>query len=190
MVSKKEMGVINDKKKYTYEDYLKTPEDVRFELIEGNLIVTPSPVPYHQWVVKNLLYELERFVRKNKVGKVFDAPCDVYLDEENVLQPDILFISNERIDIIGEKKIEGAPELVIEVLSESTAYRDLVKKKKIYAKFGVKEYWIVDPIEKTLDIYFLKENIFELKEKFYSNDIVVSLLLPGLKIKLSEIFEF
>ena len=103
-----------EKKKYTYDDYLKTPEDKRYELIQGELIMTPSPVTYHQWLSKNILYELEKLVREKKIGKVFDAPCDVYLDEENVLQPDILFISNERTAIIGEKNVfsELVPKFV------------------------------------------------------------------------------
>ena len=81
---------VASKKKLTYEDYLKTPDEERYELIEGELLMTPSPLIYHQWISKNIEYELERFVREKGAGKVFDAPCDVYLDEENVFQPDIL----------------------------------------------------------------------------------------------------
>lgn len=179
-----------ERKKYTYDDYLKTPEDKRYELIEGELIMTPSPVTYHQWISKNILYELERFVREKKIGRVFGAPCDVYFDEENVFQPDILFISNERTAIIGEKNIQGAPDFVVEVLSEGTAYRDLVKKKRLYAQFGVKEYWIVDPWEKTVEIYLNKEKTFSLQKSYLQNDILESPIVTGLKIKLSDVFEF
>lgn len=179
-----------EKKKYTYEDYLKTPEDQRYELIEGELIMTPSPVTYHQWISKNILYELEKLVRDKKIGKVFNAPYDVYLNDENVVQPDILFISKERENIIGEKNIQGAPDLVVEVLSEGTSYRDLVKKKKLYARFGVKEYWIVDPIEKTVEKYSNKEKTFTTEISYSQNDILESLLLPGLKMQLSDVFEF
>jgi len=179
-----------EKKKYTYDDYLKTPEDKRYELIQGELIMTPSPVTYHQWLSKNILYELEKLVREKKIGKVFDAPCDVYLDEENVLQPDILFISNERTAIIGEKNIQGAPDLVIEILSENTAYNDMVKKKKLYARFGVKEYWIVDPSEKTVEVFGNKGKVFVLEKTYAQNDTLQATSIEGLKIKLSDIFEY
>lgn len=185
------MTAITDKKRYTYKDYLNIRDDKRYELIGGELIMmTPSPVPYHQWISKNIGYEIERFVREKRVGKVFSAPCDVYLDDENVVQPDILFISHERIHIIGKNNIQGAPDLVIEILSESTAYNDLTKKKRLYAKFGVKEYWIVDPEGKTIELYSLKEGILVPVKSFSENDELESPLLPGLKIKLSAVFAF
>ncbi|HBI24855.1 MAG TPA: restriction endonuclease, partial [Nitrospiraceae bacterium] len=123
---------IIEKKKYTYEDYLKTPDDVRYELIEGELLMTPSPVPRHQRISRKIEFILEEFVTNNDLGEIFYAPCDVHLDNENVVQPDILFISKERLNIIGEKNIQAAPDLAIEILSESSAYRDLVQKKKLY----------------------------------------------------------
>jgi len=178
------------KRKFTYEDYLKTPDDQRYELIEGDLVMTPSPVPYHQWISKNIEFELEKFVREKKTGKIFYAPCDVYLDNDNVLQPDILFIAKERLNIIGEKNIQGAPDLVIEILSESSAHRDMVKKKKLYAQFGVKEYWIIDPEEKTVEIYSRKDETFTLTKRFAEKNTLESPLLPGLKIKLLQVFAF
>jgi Uma2 family endonuclease len=178
------------KRKFTYEDYLKTPHDQRYELIEGDLVMTPSPVPYHQWILKNIGFALESFVREKKMGKVFYAPCDVYLDKKNVLQPDILFISKERLNIIGEKNIQGAPDLIIEILSESTAYLDMVKKKKLYAQFSIKEYWIIDPGEKTAETYTLKVDTFILMKRFSEKDVLESTVLPGLKIKLSDVFAF
>lgn len=179
-----------DKRRYTYDDYLKIPDDERYELIEGELLMTPSPVPYHQWISKNIEFELEKFVREKNLGKVFDAPCDVYLDEENVIQPDILFISKERLNIITDKNIRGAPDLVIEILSEATAYRDLVKKKRLYAKHGVKEYWIVDPGEKTVEIYSLKEGVFVITQSYTEKDVLKSPMLLGLEINLTKVFEF
>lgn len=179
-----------EKKRFTYQDYLKTPDDKRYELIEGELIMTPSPIPYHQWLSKNLEYEVERFVREKGLGKVFDAPCDVYLDEEIVVQPDILFISRERGNIIGEKNIQGAPDLVIEILSEATAYADLVKKKKIYERFGVKEYWIVDPQEKTIEIYARQGKDFAVTKTYSEKDTLESPFLKGFRIELSSVFAY
>lgn len=179
-----------EKKKYTYEDYLKTPEDKRYELIEGELIITPSPVPYHQRIVMNIGFRLDEFIKTYALGKVFIAPCDVYLDDENVLQPDVLFVSKDRKGIIGEKNIQGAPDLVVEVLSEGTAYRDIVKKKRLYAQFGVKGYWIADPMEKTVEVFVNKDKVFVVEKTYTQNDILESTLIGGLKIKLSDIFEY
>ncbi len=179
---------ITEKKKYTYEDYLKTPEGERYELIEGELLMTPSPVPRHQRISRELEFEIVRFVKENGLGEVFDAPCDVYLDVENVVQPDILFISKERLSIIGEKNIQGAPDLVIEIISENTAYRDLVQKKKLYARFGVKEYWIVIPGEELVEIYTLKDNSYTLYKSYNKDDTLESPYLKHLKIELKNIF--
>lgn len=177
-----------EKKKYTYEDYLKTPEDERYELIEGELLRTPAPIPRHQRISRELEFELLRFVKANDLGEVIYAPCDVYLDNENVVQPDILFISKERLSIIGEKNIQGAPDIVIEIISENTAYRDLVQKKKLYARFGVKEYWIVIPGEELMEVYILKDNIYMLYKTYSKNDTLESPYLRDLKIGLKSIF--
>src|SRR5574337_1134900 len=160
------MTVVTDKKRCTYKDYLNMPDDKRYELIGEELMMTPSPIPYHQWIAKNIVYEMEKIVREKGLVMVLGAPCDVYLDDENVIQPDILFISRERTHIIGKNNIQGAPDLAVEILSESTAYIDLMKKKRLYAKFGVKEYWVVDPDGKTIEIYYLKEGVFILDKSF------------------------
>jgi len=177
-------------KKYTYEDYLNIPDDTRYELIEGGLLMVPSPIPKHQRISGRLEFELKKFVSESELGEVFDAPIDVYLDDENVVQPDILFISKERLGIIGEKNIQDPPCLVIEILSEGTAYRDLVQKKRLYAKFGVKEYWIVDPGEELIEVYTLKEdsNTYTLLSTYTKEDTLSSPYLQGLKIELKGIF--
>lgn len=179
---------ITEKKRYTYEDYLKTPDDKRYELINGELIMTPSPVPNHQRISGKLEFVLRKFITGNNLGEVFYAPCDVYLDNENVVQPDILFISKDRLNIIGEKNIQGAPDLVIEIISENSVYRDVVQKKKLYAKFNVKEYWIVIPEEKEVEVYVLKGEAYRLYKTYTKVDILESAPLKGLKIALKEIF--
>ncbi len=176
------------KKKYTYEDYLKTPDDKRYELVEGELVMTPSPKTEHQRIAGKLDFHLRKFAMENKNGEVFFAPYDVYLDEENVLQPDILFVSQERSNIIGENNIQGAPDLVVEILSEATAYRDAVQKKMLYARFGVKEYWMVAPKEKFIEMYSLKNKEYALVKTFFYDDTLESPALPGLRVALKEIF--
>ncbi|MDO8141240.1 MAG: Uma2 family endonuclease [Candidatus Brocadiales bacterium] len=177
-----------EKKKYTYEDYLKTPEDKRYELINGELIMTPSPIPNHQRISGKLEFVLRKFITENNLGEVFDAPCDVYLDNENVVQPDILFISKDRLDIIGEKNIQGAPNLVVEIISENSVYRDMVQKKRLYARFNVKEYWIVIPEEEEIEVYILEDNAYQLYCAYKKTEELVSPSLKGLKIALKEIF--
>jgi len=177
-----------EKKKHTYEDYLKTPDDARYELIEGDLLMTPSPVTKHQRILRDLGFELLSFVRAKNLGEIFLAPYDVYFDNENVVQPDILFISRERLNLIGEKNMQGPPDLVIEILSESTAYRDLIQKKKLYARYCVKEYWIVIPEEESVGIYSIKNDVFILHKSFGKNETLESPVMKGLKIDLRTIF--
>lgn len=178
------------KKQYTYEDYAKLPEGAPYQLIGGELIMTPSPVPYHQIISRKIGFELVKFIEERKIGEVIYAPMDVYLSETETYQPDIIFISNERLNIIGEKKIEAAPDLVIEILSESTAYYDLRHKKRVYEKTGVKEYWIVDPIEKGIEVY---ENInegFKIFSQAIEKGNVISKLLDGFEIELEKVFKW
>ena len=180
---------IIEKKRYTYDDYLKTPDDRRYELIEGELYMTPSPITNHQRISRKIEFLLEKFVTENELGEIFDAPYDVYFDDENVVQPDILFISKDRLNIIGDKNLQGAPDLVIEILSESNAYRDLIQKKKLYSKFGVKEYWIVVPGEKTIDVHILKDKTYQLYKTLGEDDTLESQILGGFKMGLKAIFK-
>lgn len=136
--------------KFTYEHYCQLPEGDRYELIEGELLLTPSPTVRHQRVAATMQEALRTFVKANDLGSVFYAPLDVVLSDENVVQPDILFISKERDNIIKEENIQGPPDLVVEIISPSTAERDRSLKKALYGKFGVREYWIVDPEIKQL----------------------------------------
>lgn len=128
---------------FNYDDYLLLPDDgKRYEIIEGELFMAPAPSMKHQYDLFELGVRIREFVKKKKLGIVFLAPCDVILLNTNIVQPDIVFVSKENREIITEKNIQGAPDLAVEITSSSTAERDLVLKKKLYAKFGVKEYWI------------------------------------------------
>ncbi len=175
-------------KKYTYEEYCNISNDKRYELIEGELLMTPSPVTNHQRISRRLEFILVKFITENNLGELFDAPYDVHFDNENVVQPDLLFISKDSLHIIGEKNVHGAPDLVIEIISENSAYRDMVQKKKLYAKFGVKEYWVVIPEGEEIEIYTLKDNTFQLYKAYGKGNTIESPLLKGLKIGLVDIF--
>ncbi len=178
----------SEKKKYTYEDYLKTPDYERYELIEGDMLMTPSPATRHQRISRKLTVQLSIYVEKYNLGEIFVAPYDVYLNNENVVQPDIMFISKDRMNIIGEKNIQDAPDIVVEIISESNAYRDLVQKKKLYARFQVKEYWIVIPGEELIEIYTLKDNTYMFYKTYTKNDILESPYLQDMRIELKSIF--
>jgi len=180
---------IAEKHKYTYQDYLNTPDDTRYELIEGELIMmTPAPTPQHQIISGKIEIILHNYIAENKIGVILHAPCDVVLDNENVFQPDIMLISKDKMHIIEEKNIQGAPELVIEIISESTAYHDMIKKKQLYARFGINEYWIIIPEESAIEIYCLKDSSYQLHKKYFLQDRFESPLLPSLQFSLTQIF--
>lgn len=173
---------------YTYADYLKINDDNQYELIGGELILVPAPQAAHQEVSTNLIYALLDYIRKNKLGKLFHAPFDVVLSETDKPQPDILFISKERLNIISQKGVCGAPDLVVEILSPSTGSMDKVEKSKLYYTHGVKEYWIVDPISKAVQVFTRGEKNWNLFEAYSANQTLLSPLLPGLEIQLNDIF--
>ncbi len=180
----------NTSVKYIYSDLLTVPEDTnRYEIFEGELIVTPSPIRIHQVVVKNLTYFFESYLRTNKIGELCVAPFDVYFDEGTVMQPDLMFISDERKHIVEEKRIVGSPDLIVEVLSEGTEERDRGYKFRRYAKENVREYWIVDPEKQTVEIYENAETGYLLSGKYSGNNEIHSVFFPGLKCKAADIFE-
>jgi len=179
---------IPKKKKYTYEDYAKLPEGAPYQLIGGELIMTLAPTPYHQRISRKIDFLLIEYVEKNELGEVFDAPIDVYFEETETYQPDIIFISKERLNIISETKIKGAPDLIIEILSPATAYYDLGRKYEVYEKNGVKEYWIVHPERKSIEIYQNQEGQFKLIQIAKEKDTVNSSLFKDFELNLEKIF--
>jgi len=174
--------------KYTLEDYEKLPEGSPYQLIEGKLIMSPAPAPSHQRVSIRLAVKLFNYVREKAKGEVLYSPIDVYLDEENAYQPDIVVILQGSRARITEKGIEGPPDIVVEILSPSTAYYDLTVKKDVYEKTGVKEYWLLDPLRKTFEIYANSQEGFKIISKAKEEGMVSSELL-GLKLDLKQVFE-
>lgn len=173
----------------TIKDYKSLPEGAPYQLIEGELIMTLAPNPLHQMFSGNLFKKISRFVDEKGLGIVLYSPVDVYLDSENVYQPDIVFISKEQQGIIKDDGIHGAPGMIIEILSPSTAYYDMKKKYKVYERSAVKEYWIVDPEMKGIEVFSLKaEGGFELISKAYETGSIKSKMLDGFEAAIEEIF--
>ncbi|MGZ3873643.1 MAG: Uma2 family endonuclease [Mucilaginibacter sp.] len=164
-------------------------EGAPFQLINYELIMSPSPIPLHQVISARIIQAIANFLDdKNNHGFLVSAPMDVKLDEGNVLQPDILYIAEDRKEEIIKDCIEGAPDLIIEILSPSNAYYDLRQKKDIYEKYGVKEYIILDPIAQNADLYALKDRAYYLHQKAQKSEQLLSLILPGLSFDLNKIF--
>lgn len=136
------------------------PEGTLCELINNKIIMPPAPSYEHQNVSKIIFRQLDAFIESNNLGEVQYAPLDVYLGEENVFQPDILFISKERTHIIRQGKIKGAPDLVIEILSPGSDKYDRQEKKEVYERFGVREYWLIDPKTREVQGFYLESAQF------------------------------
>lgn len=174
----------------TYDDYLTLPNDgKRYEIIEGGLNVSPAPEPKHQEAIGNIFTALRNFVRSRSLGRIYVSPIDVVLSMTDIVQPDIVFISAERLSIVKKKNIVAAPDLVVEVLSPSTAIMDRTQKKSLYEKYSVREYWIVDVENEAVEVYTLKESRFDSPKVFRSSQSVISSLLTGFTLLVSEVFQ-
>ncbi len=174
----------------TYEDYCLLPNDgKRYEIIDGELIVSPSPARAHQKIVTALVYYLVDFVRKRRLGEVYVAPFDVVFSQFDVVEPDVLYISNSRSSILTRANVQGAPDLVVEVLSESTEKVDRTTKLKLYARFGVSEYWIIDPVACTANIFRSQRESLELAQRLSPTDSLTSPLLPSFSVSLQQLAE-
>ena len=174
--------------KFTYRDYLLLPEQDRRELIEGDFYLNPVPNPRHQLILGNLTAALWGYVKENALGEVLFAPVDVVFSDEDVVQPDILFVSEEKREILTEANITGAPDLIIEILSPSTADRDQNLKMSLYSRAGVREYWIVDPTDETVRVLELGSKGYEV-DKTYTAGKVPSSVLPGSNLEIGDIFD-
>ena len=180
--------MISTAMKHTYADYLETSDDERYELLNGELIMAAAPLIAHQYILIKLVAKVETFVDERNLGTVYCAPFDVVLSDTNVVQPDLLFISNERAHIITRENIQGAPDLVVEILSPSTAERDRSVKFELYAQHGVQEYWIVDPDARTITVFLLDEGEFEEVDTYREGETLTSPILAGFMFKLEGKF--
>ncbi len=174
--------------KWNYDDYMLLDDNKRYEIHEGGLIVIPSPTIWHQDIIGRLFNLLWKSVQKQKSGHVVAAPLDVILSDTDIFQPDILFIKKEHYDIIKDGKIFGAPDLVIEVLSPSTADIDMHRKRMLYGKYNVPEYWIVDPEIKTVILFSNENGKMKLIKEFSDDEKIESNILGDMDFPVSEIF--
>ena len=177
--------------KLTYDQFRQLPDDgKRYELVHGEVHVTPAPATRHQAIVQNLSGNLWPFVIKNHLGEVWTAPLDVRLSGETALQPDLIFISNARAGIIRENWIAGPPDLIVEVLSRSTAAYDRATKLPIYGDAGVPEAWLIDSQAKTVEILKLQGKKYFVEATLAGDQVLRSNLFPGWQLPLPELFDF
>lgn len=177
-------------RRWTYEDFLRLPDDGnRYEIVEGELLVTPTPLKSHQKAVGTLYYLLRLHLEANPIGECFIAPFDVILSDDTVVEPDLLFMSLQRLELATERGVIAAPDLVVEVLSDSTRRRDLGVKRRAYARYFVREYWIVDPDSGRLAVCVLERGELRKRIEATSGEVASPLVLPGFSVPLAKLFE-
>lgn len=174
-------------KRWTYEEYSRLNDDQRYEIIDGNLLMAPAPDTWHQHWTGEIFIILKSYAGRQKLGKILLSPVDVVLDSANTVQPDLVFVGTANLAIIRRPAIFGAPDLLVELISPSSVRRDRYDKKELYARFGVKEYWIGDPANRSLEILTLREGRYELHCAAEEKGKLTSLVLPGLEFDLASV---
>jgi Uma2 family endonuclease len=176
---------------WRYEDYQRLPDDgKRYEIIKGVLYVANAPSIEHQFTVSEIHFALKLFVREKQLGQVFTAPLEVHLSEiSRPVQPDVLFISTARQPPFGAKIFEGAPDLIVEVVSPSSIRLDRKTKFDAYEAAGVAEYWIVDTKTRSVEVYTLARGEYAVHGQYTGDEVIASALFPELQIKTSLLFQ-
>jgi len=173
----------------TYPDYAAINDGKRYELVEGELHeMAPSPGTPHQGSSFSLSGFFFAYIEKTGRGRAFAAPIDVILSGDTVLQPDFIYLSEEQLSLISQRGIEGAPSLVIEILSPSTAARDRGLKANLYFKHGAQEYWLIDPSLRIVEVFQRGSDRFDLARTYAGDDMQTSPLLLGFTLKVSRLF--
>ena len=180
------MVQVKPKVRLTYDDLVNLPGDERYELIDGELILVGAPSEFHQSILLNLILLIQSVHRS--LGRMYVPPFDVLLSQGDVVQPDLLFVSNERLDIVEGAYVRGAPDLVVEILSPSTARLDRTRKRALYERHGVKEMWLVDPDERTILVLTLRDGKLEVAGEYGEGQSFNSDTLGGLVIELDDVF--
>lgn len=197
MVTNEELSVVTpadwvpgpEQGSWTYNDYAALPNDGhRYEIVDGVLLMAPAPTPDHQSIATRLAYYLFAHVELGGFGRVFAGPVDVELGPKNVYQPDVVVVLNAHLDRIAEKRIIGAPDLAVEIASPSTAAIDRITKYEIYARYGIPEYWIVKPVQHTVEVLALENREYRSLGIFQGQHILPSKILPGLPVRVEQFF--
>jgi Uma2 family endonuclease len=173
---------------WAYDDYAALSEEGQYEVVDGVLYMSPSPNVDHQEIIGEIFAHLRSFVRATGLGKVFIAPLDVKLSYNDVLQPDVFVLLHEHLDRVIHSHVLGAPDLVIEVTSPSTARHDLREKQDAYARAGVSEYWIVNPDAHTVELLILQNNVYRSLGLFSGEATLPSLVLSDFSTQVSQFF--
>ncbi len=172
----------------TYEDYVELPDDGKqYEILDGELFVSPAPVPRHQRVSRNLQWILEGHLRSRRSGELLNAPIDLILAQTTIAQPDLLFVRAGREAIVTERAVEGPPDLVVEILSPNTTRKDRTTKAMLYARYRVSHYWILDPAERIFEGYTLEDG-YRLMVRAQGPEVVRAEPFPDLEIPLGEVW--
>lgn len=174
---------------WTAREFRELPEGTRCQLIEGELIMSPSPRFFHQHVIVNLIFMIRSHLDEHpNLGTVVVAPMDVYLTEIDAYQPDVLFMAEKSRARVEEDGVHGGPELVIEVLSPGSVTHDLGRKRLVYAQSGVAEYWVTDPDARSVRVFRFCESAEAPSAVYCEGDVFETPLLPGLKVEVARIF--
>ncbi len=178
----------NRQQRLTYDDYCRMPSGQRYELVEGGLRVVPSPSMFHQKVSARLWRALQQWVEDRRLGEVYYAPSDVVLSEHDVVQPDILLIAQGRLEIVKKENVQGAPDLVVEILSPSTEEWDRTTKRQLYASYGVRELWLADPGRHEIEVAVLQGQELVTDGVYPSDSALKSPLLPDFSLQVGWVF--
>ncbi len=177
--------------KLTFEQFRQLPDDgKRYELVRGEVHLTPSPTTKHQIILARLHASLEGYISRTHPGRVLFAPLDVRLSPDTALQPDLIYVANANAAIIQEDYIRGTPDLVVEILSPSTTAHDRATKSPLYAEAGVGEMWIIDPQAKTVEILKLQGNKYLVEAALAGSRALTSTCFPGWELPLPDLFDF
>ena len=177
-----------ESRRWTYEDYLQLPDDGRrYEILDGELFEMPAPTTAHQTVSKRLQHALY-LLELEGVGQVFNAPIDLKISGGTPIQPDLLFLARDQLGQIGPRAIEGAPTLVVEILSPGTSRRDRTRKLRLYARNRIPLYWIADPEAQTLEVLRLQGDLYAVEAALEPGDTYECPELPGLRLEVEELF--
>jgi Uma2 family endonuclease len=183
--------LLDDTRIWSVDEYNLLDDDNRYEIIDGKLFMSPAPNTNHQRNSRDLQFSIYLLLKNTQIGEIFAAPYDVHFDRNNIVQPDLVVVGKDKSSQISARGFEGAPDIVVEILSPSTKPKDLKYKYEMYQKFKVPEYWIVDPYDKSVEIFVLDEKgayqIFDYQSKA---GIIKSWFLKGYELEISEIFNF